>query len=438
MSLPKLLMAALLTGALSFTACSDSSDSKADAGDTGKRDGGKGDAGESDTGDEEEWDANIPSEPIDDGVTFSVPEDEHVLLFTGVDIDSFFDKGAQVTEIFRANPDAPENPAVQITPYGFNRSPTDNHDVATRSPTDPSLIAIQSGAAFPVVNSASAPFRGNIYLINADGSNKRRLTDAPVSETGGGKTCSELLPFFSYDGEWIYFWRTCTFVQQTGVPANVEYMYRIRTNGEDEQLLVDPDLKSPTDPSKTIYMVFAFGGLSRDGTKLFVKSSEGNSANISQLYVMDLTQPKSPVGFQATHLTTFDALSDEDGEGGYQGYVHQAIMVQANNKLLYQLKLHKTVTGVGDVVKWYLEERDPDGSNPKRVRTIPSSGRAGNLQSAFTLDYTGTRVAYFTCEHALDEEGYCTGLQPAISDINGENEKLFTPKFYGTRWIHWD
>jgi Tol biopolymer transport system component len=64
-----------------------------------------------------------------------------------------------------------------------------------------------------------------IYLMDADGSNPKRLTsNSPIS-------CTEHSPHFSHDGKWITFAMACS----NGNPADTDRVYRIAVDGTQQK-----------------------------------------------------------------------------------------------------------------------------------------------------------------------------------------------------------
>ncbi len=118
---------------------------------------------------------------------------------------------------------------------------------------------------------------GEIYLMNADGSNQRRLTDCPGYDGG---------PFFSPDGQRI-IWRH---FNENGMLADI---YTMRTDGSDVQRLTD------------------FGSMSwapyyHPSNEYIIFHSNKHGFTNCELYLVDVQGKKEPV--QVTFTDGFDGL----------------------------------------------------------------------------------------------------------------------------------
>ena len=102
---------------------------------------------------------------------------------------------------------------------------------------------------------------GDIYLMNADGSNVRRLTDAPGYDGG---------PFFSPDGQRIV-WRH---FEENGVIADV---WTMKTDGSDKQRVTDFKAMSwaPFYHPSGDYIIFTSNKLGFENFELFMVEAKG-------------------------------------------------------------------------------------------------------------------------------------------------------------------
>lgn len=118
------------------------------------------------------------------------------------------------------DPQPPPLPPPSATP---NVSPPTPTATATREPSPtPRPTATLQLSALPVVfDSTRDGGAGEIYLMNADGSNQRRLTDTPAHDSEAD---------LSYDGEWIVF--------QSG-RSGTESLLLMRIDGSEQRWLLN-------------------------------------------------------------------------------------------------------------------------------------------------------------------------------------------------------
>ena len=138
------------------------------------------------------------------------------------------------------------------------------------SPDGKQIVFCSLRAAFP--NDKLAPeerkryeqdpsYFGDIYIMNADGSNVRRLTNAPGYDGG---------PFFSPDGQRIV-WRH---FDESGVIADV---WTMKTDGSDKRRITDFKAMSwaPFYHPSGKYFIFTSNKLGFENFELFIVDAEG-------------------------------------------------------------------------------------------------------------------------------------------------------------------
>ena len=111
---------------------------------------------------------------------------------------------------------------------------------------------------------------GDIYLMNADGSNVRRLTEAPGYDGG---------PFFSPDGERIV-WRH---FDESGMVADV---WTMKVDGSDKRRLTDFKCMSwaPIFHPSGKYLIFTSNKLGFDNFELFLVDADGGHEPVRVTY----------------------------------------------------------------------------------------------------------------------------------------------------------
>ena len=111
-----------------------------------------------------------------------------------------------------------------------------------------------------------ASWFGDIYIMNADGSNVRRLTDAPGYDGG---------PFFSPDGQRIV-WRH---FEENGAIADV---WTMKTDGSDKRRITDFKSMSwaPFYHPSGEYIIFTSNKLGFENFELFMVEADGERAHL--------------------------------------------------------------------------------------------------------------------------------------------------------------
>jgi Tol biopolymer transport system component len=111
---------------------------------------------------------------------------------------------------------------------------------------------------------------GELYMMRADGSEKRRLTDVPGYDGG---------PFFSTDGERVV-WRRFS---EDGLTADV---YTINTDGTDEKRITDFGALSwaPYEHPSEEYILFASNKLGFSNFEIFLVDVEGTKEPVRITY----------------------------------------------------------------------------------------------------------------------------------------------------------
>jgi Tol biopolymer transport system component len=138
------------------------------------------------------------------------------------------------------------------------------------SPDGQQIVFCSLRAAFPLENLSpeqralyekDASWFGDIYIMNADGSNVRRLTDAPGYDGG---------PFFSPDGERIV-WRH---FEENGAIADV---WTMKTDGSDKRRITDFKSMSwaPFYHPSGKYIIFTSNKLGFENFELFIIDVDG-------------------------------------------------------------------------------------------------------------------------------------------------------------------
>ena len=139
---------------------------------------------------------------------------------------------------------------------------------------------------------------GELYIMRADGSDKRRLTNAPGYDGG---------PFFSTNGERIV-WRR---FDKDGLTADV---YTIKTDGTDEQRITDFGALSwaPYEHPSGEYILFASNKLGFSNFEVFLVDTAGTKEPVRVTYTdgFDGLPVPSPDG------KTLIWTSSRHGEGG--------------------------------------------------------------------------------------------------------------------------
>ena len=138
------------------------------------------------------------------------------------------------------------------------------------SPDGQQIVFCSLRAAFPLENLSpeqraryekDPSWSGDIYIMNADGSNVRRLTDAPGYDGG---------PFFSPDGQRIV-WRH---FEENGAIADV---WTMKTDGSDKRRITDFKSMSwaPFYHPSGKYIIFTSNKLGFENFELFVIDVDG-------------------------------------------------------------------------------------------------------------------------------------------------------------------
>ena len=139
---------------------------------------------------------------------------------------------------------------------------------------------------------------GELYIMRADGSEKRRLTSTPGYDGG---------PFFSTDGERVV-WRRFS---EDGLTADV---YTIRTDGTEEKRITDFGSLSwaPYEHPSGEYILFASNKLGFSNFEVFIVDTEGTKEPVRVTYTegFDGLPVPSPDG------KTLIWTSSRHGEGG--------------------------------------------------------------------------------------------------------------------------
>ena len=139
---------------------------------------------------------------------------------------------------------------------------------------------------------------GDIYIMNADGTDQRRLTNAPGYDGG---------PFFSADGERIV-WRH---FDEEGATADV---YTMRVDGTDQRRLTDFDSISwaPFLHPSGEYAVFSSNKHGSDNFELFLVDAEGERTPVRATFThgFDGLASFSPDGLRLTWTSNRTAEGD--------------------------------------------------------------------------------------------------------------------------------
>jgi Tol biopolymer transport system component len=150
---------------------------------------------------------------------------------------------------------------------------------------------------------------GELYIMRADGSEKRRLTNVPGYDGG---------PFFSTNGERVV-WRRFS---EDGLTADV---YTINTDGSDERRITDFGALSwaPYEHPSGEYILFASNKLGFSNFEVFIVDVEGTKEPVRVTYTdgFDGLPVPSPDG------KTLIWTSSRHGEGGQlyrAGWNHEA------------------------------------------------------------------------------------------------------------------
>jgi len=138
------------------------------------------------------------------------------------------------------------------------------------SPDGKEIVFCSLRAAFPLEKLSpelrarydkDASWFGDIYIMNADGSNVRRLTDAPGYDGG---------PFFSPDGQRI----VCRHFEENGAIADV---WTMKTDGSDKRRITDFKSMSwaPFYHPSGEYIIFTSNKLGFENFELFMVDADG-------------------------------------------------------------------------------------------------------------------------------------------------------------------
>ena len=167
-------------------------------------------------------------------------------------------------EIFSCNPDGTKIQRLTDSP-GYDAE-------GSFSPDGKQIVFCSTRGAYPLEKLSEAErarfekdpaYFGDIYVMDADGSNVRRLTEAPGYDGG---------PFFSPDGQRI-IWRH---FDESGMIADV---WTMKTDGSDKQRVTDFKSMSwaPFYHPSGKYIVFTSNKLGFENFELFIVDANGRA-----------------------------------------------------------------------------------------------------------------------------------------------------------------
>lgn len=425
MNLKPLWWAALVAVAALGAACEDPVDAN-DAGIVDVADDAGGDTGpDADIQDvDDSWkDVSVDAE----GIEVNVPRDEEAILFAAigrdhVDANGGIESGKSfLVQIFKANPADLTVAPVQQTPYVLDRKPTDSHEGAARSP-DRKKIVFVSGEERAPSDSADNPYKGSLYVMNHDGTDKKRLTASPIP------TCHEFFPVIVNDPDatntskyMVTFMRSCSATFMYGdvkIPGNHEYMFRINIDGTKEKPIVTNIVDSVIGGG--VMQSVHLGTPSRDGKYMYGFIDSGGAG--SKLVRTDI----------ATYATT---LIKDFSKGTTKGFVQWPLSLDGNGDIYYTVRYETPVTGGTESVGKF--EKMDLGGNITTLRNIDHRSAGGFMELRSIVSPSGDKMVYFKC--TAPETWGCSNYQLERSKLDGSEVEVFAGQGYmGPREMTWN
>src|SRR5918997_2652428 len=184
--------------------------------------------------------------------------DAQTAATNGKIVYSGYDTQTQRTQIYTMNPDGTGVTNITQTHTDVNWSPRITYGDGPEWSTDGTKIAASGSSVSDAGNCCSR----NVYVMDADGTNVKRLTDTPSTTEG-----EDYEPTWAPDGSWLAF--TSTRGDGDGDPDTTDFsadreIYRMNADGTNErQLTATPSVSSDEQPS-----------ISPDGTKIAFASSQ--------------------------------------------------------------------------------------------------------------------------------------------------------------------
>jgi Tol biopolymer transport system component len=228
---------------------------------------------------------------------------------------------------------------------------------ASFSPDGKQIVFCSMRTAFPADGKLSdadkarrekdPAYFGDLYIMNADGSNVRRLTESPGYDGG---------PFFSPDGTRI-IWRH---FDESGMIADI---WTMKTDGSDKQRLTDFGCMSwaPYYHPSGKYVIFTANKLGFDNFELFLVDVDGKREPVRATFTdgFDGLPVFAPNGKRLSW--TSNRTSDKKSQLFLADWNHDAAMAALEAAPMRQAKAATTSTA-------------PAGTAPDTKSSLPNSG----------------------------------------------------------------
>ncbi len=250
-----------------------------------------------------------------------------------------------------------------------------------------STIAFTSTRDNPTIN----PFvAAEIYLIDADGTNPRRLTD---------NSDAEVFPALSPDGKKIVF--DSNRRRSAGEPQNTSDLFVMNTDGTEQTWLIRGSSASWSPDSKNV----AFHA-SASGAGLPVKADAGAPTFDSDIFTLNVDDVLEH-GAGRTNLTNSPEAIDDDPDWSPDGqqivFVSHAVTDNQLNSITAEIHVINA-HGTGELVRLtdnVEEERGPSWS-PDGARIVFMCRRGGSDFEICVMNADGTGQVQLTDNTVFD------------------------------------